>query len=219
MVTTSYLKTKPTQLSFDCERIMPLFQNAAFYISAHHLRDLPPASGIEVAFAGRSNAGKSSALNTLANHNRLAYVSKQPGRTQLINFFALGNERYLVDLPGYGYAKVPEALRKHWQTTLAAYLSDRPTLNALVLVMDCRHPLTPLDRQMLDWFSHSGRPVHVLLTKSDKLSRQASKQTLLAVRKELDAHWENCTVQLFSSLKKQGVEEAEAIIGKWLLPS
>ncbi len=198
---------------------MPLFQNAAFYISAHHLRDLPPASGIEVAFAGRSNAGKSSALNTLANHNRLAYVSKQPGRTQLINFFALGNERYLVDLPGYGYAKVPEALRKHWQTTLAAYLSDRPTLNALVLVMDCRHPLTPLDRQMLDWFSHSGRPVHVLLTKSDKLSRQASKQTLLAVRKELDAHWENCTVQLFSSLKKQGVEEAEAIIGKWLLPS
>ncbi len=195
---------------------MPLFQNAEFYISAHHLRDLPPAVGVEVAFAGRSNAGKSSALNTLANHNRLAYVSKQPGRTQLINFFALGNERYLVDLPGYGYAKVPEALRKHWQTTLAAYLSDRPTLNALVLVMDCRHPLTPLDRQMLDWFGHSGRPVHVLLTKSDKLSRQAAKQTLLAVRKELDMHWENCTVQLFSSLKKQGVEEAEAVIGKWL---
>ena len=115
---------------------MPLFQNAEFYISAHNLRDLPPAIGIEVAFAGRSNAGKSSALNTLANHNRLAYVSKQPGRTQLINFFSLGNERYLVDLPGYGYAKVPEALRKHWQTTLAAYLSDRPTLQALVLVMD-----------------------------------------------------------------------------------
>jgi GTP-binding protein len=198
---------------------MPLFQNAAFYISAHDLRDLPPAVGVEVAFAGRSNAGKSSALNTLANHNRLAYVSKQPGRTQLINFFALGNERYLVDLPGYGYAKVPETLRKHWQTTLAGYLSDRPALNALVLVMDCRHPLMPLDRQMLDWFGHSGRPVHVLLTKSDKLSRQAAKQTLLAVGKELDAHWENCTVQLFSSLKKQGVEEAEAVIGKWLFSS
>jgi GTP-binding protein len=195
---------------------MPLFQNAEFYISAHNLRDLPPASGVEVAFAGRSNAGKSSALNTLANHNRLAYVSKQPGRTQLINFFSLGNERYLVDLPGYGYAKVPEALRKHWQTTLAAYLSDRPTLNALVLVMDCRHPLTPLDRQMLDWFGHSGRPVHVLLTKSDKLSRSAANQTLLAVRKELDEHWDHCTVQLFSSLKKQGVEEAEKIIGSWL---
>ena len=197
---------------------MPLFQNAEFHISAHHLRDLPPSVGIEVAFAGRSNAGKSSALNTLANHNRLAYVSKQPGRTQLINFFSLGNERYLVDLPGYGYAKVPEALRKHWQTTLAAYLSDRPTLNALVLVMDCRHPLTPLDRQMLDWFGHSGRPVHVLLTKSDKLSRNAANQTLLAVRKELGEHWDNCTVQLFSSLKKQGVEEAEKIIGSWLFP-
>lgn len=197
---------------------MPLFQNAEFYISAHNLRDLPPPIGIEVAFAGRSNAGKSSALNTLANHNRLAYVSKQPGRTQLINFFSLGNERYLVDLPGYGYAKVPEALRKHWQTTLAAYLSDRPTLDALVLVMDCRHPLTPLDRQMLDWFGHSGRPVHVLLSKSDKLSRNAANQTLLAVRKELNERWDNCTVQLFSSLKKQGVEEAEKIIGAWLNP-
>jgi GTP-binding protein len=195
---------------------MPLFQNAVFHISAHNLRDLPPASGIEVAFAGRSNAGKSSALNTLANHNRLAYVSKQPGRTQLINFFALGGDRYLVDLPGYGYAKVPAALRQHWQTTLSAYLTDRPTLNALVLVMDCRHPLTPLDRQMLDWFGHSGRPVHVLLTKADKLSRQAANQTLLAVRKELTENWDNCTIQLFSSLKKQGVEEAEKIIGSWL---
>ena len=195
---------------------MPLFQNAAFHSSAHYLRDLPPPSGIEVAFAGRSNAGKSSALNTLANHNRLAYVSKQPGRTQLINFFSLGNERYLVDLPGYGYAKVPEALRKHWQLTLSSYLSHRPTLNALVLVMDCRHPLTPLDRQMLDWFCPSGRPVHVLLTKSDKLSRNAANQTLLEVRKTLEQEWGNCTVQLFSSLKKQGVEEAEKIIGKWL---
>lgn len=195
---------------------MPLFQNAEFYISAHNLRDLPPPSGIEVAFAGRSNAGKSSALNTLANHNRLAYVSKQPGRTQLINFFSLGGDRYLVDLPGYGYAKVPEALRKHWQMTLSSYLSHRATLTALVLVMDCRHPLTPLDRQMLDWFCPSGRPVHVLLTKSDKLSRNAANQTLLAVRKRLNEGWGNCTIQLFSSLKKQGVEEAEAIIGKWL---
>ena len=193
---------------------MPLFQNAAFHISAHYLRDLPPASGIEVAFAGRSNAGKSSALNTLANHNRLAFVSKQPGRTQLINFFSLGGDRYLVDLPGYGYAKVPEALRKHWQLTLSSYLSHRPT--ALVLVMDCRHPLTPLDRQMLDWFCPTGRPVHVLLTKSDKLSRNAANQVLLQVRKELTENWGNCTIQLFSSLKKQGVEEAEKVIGSWL---
>ena len=198
---------------------MPLFQNAVFHISAHYLRDLPPPAGIEVAFAGRSNAGKSSALNTLANHNRLAYVSKQPGRTQLINFFSLGNERYLVDLPGYGYAKVPEAMRRHWQMTLSAYLSQRSVLHGLVLVMDCRHPLTPLDRQMLDWFCPSGRPVHVLLTKSDKLSRSAAGQTLLTVRNELAANWDHCSVQLFSSLKKQGVEEAEKVIGSWLQQS
>lgn len=196
---------------------MPIFQNAAFFISAHHLRDLPPASGIEVAFAGRSNAGKSSALNTLANHNRLAYVSKQPGRTQLINFFTLGNDKHLVDLPGYGYAKVPEAMRNHWQSVLSRYLSERSSLAGLVLVMDSRHPLTPLDRQMLDWFSPSGKPVHVLLTKSDKLSRSESTLTLNRVRKELKEGWgENITVQLFSSLKKQGVEEAEKVLGQWL---
>jgi GTP-binding protein len=195
---------------------MPLFQNATFYISAHHLSDLPPPAGIEVAFAGRSNAGKSSALNTLANHNRLAYVSKQPGRTQLINFFSLGHDRFLVDLPGYGYAKVPASMRAHWQMTLSKYLSQRSTLYGLVLVMDCRHPLTPLDRQMLDWFAPSGRPIHVLLTKSDKLSRNAANQTLQAVKKELQSTWGNCTIQLFSSLKKQGVEEAETVIGAWL---
>ena len=200
---------------------MPLFQNATFFISAHHLRDLPPASGIEVAFAGRSNAGKSSALNTLANHNRLAYVSKQPGRTQLINFFTLGNDRHLVDLPGYGYAKVPESMRAHWQSVLARYLSERTSLGGLVLVMDSRHPLTPLDRQMLNWFCPSGKPVHVLLTKSDKLSRGEAGLTLAKVRKELLETWDktygsNCTVQLFSSSKKLGVEEAEKVIGAWL---
>jgi GTP-binding protein len=196
---------------------MPIFQNATFFISAHHLRDLPPASGIEVAFAGRSNAGKSSALNTLANHNRLAYVSKQPGRTQLINFFTLGNDRHLVDLPGYGYAKVPESMRAHWQSVLSRYLGERTSLGGLVLVMDSRRPLTPLDRQMLDWFSPSGKPVHVLLTKSDKLSRSDAQQTLIKVRKELNQIWgDNISAQLFSSLKKQGVEEAEAVIAKWL---
>lgn len=195
---------------------MPLFQNAQFLASAHYLRDLPPATGVEVAFAGRSNAGKSSALNTLANHNRLAFVSKQPGRTQLINFFTLGNDKHLVDLPGYGYAKVPEALRAHWQQVLSQYLSERISLKGLVLVMDSRHPLTPLDRQMLDWFCPTGNPVHVLLTKSDKLSRNEANQTLMKMRKELESTWGNCTVQLFSSLKKQGVEEAEKIIGQWL---
>jgi len=197
---------------------MPLFQNAQYFISAHHLRDLPPPSGIEVAFAGRSNAGKSSAINTLANHTRLAFVSKQPGRTQLINFFSLGGDRHLVDLPGYGYAKVPEAVRKHWQLVLAAYLSQRSSLYGLVLVMDARHPLTPLDRQMLDWFGPTGKPIHVLLTKSDKLSRSEAMKTLAAVRKELQETWGNSSVQLFSSLKKQGVEEAEKVIGAWLNP-
>lgn len=196
---------------------MPLFQNAQFHISAHHLRDLPPATGIEVAFAGRSNAGKSSALNTLANHNRLAFVSKQPGRTQLINFFTLGDDKHLVDLPGYGYAKVPEAMRAHWQSVLSRYLSERTSLTGLVLVMDSRHPLTPLDRQMLDWFCPSGKPVHVLLTKSDKLSRNEAIQTLMKVKQELESTWgKNVSAQLFSSLKKHGVEEAEKIIGAWL---
>jgi GTP-binding protein len=171
---------------------------------------------MEIAFAGRSNAGKSSAINTLANHNRLAYVSKQPGRTQLINFFSLGNDAYLVDLPGYGYAKVPEDTRKHWQQLLSTYLSQRDALYGLVLVMDARHPLTPLDCQMLDWFCISGKPVHVLLTKADKLSRSESMKTFAMVRKELKK-WANTSVQLFSSLKKQGVEEAEAVIGGWLL--
>lgn len=202
---------------------MSLFQNAAFYISAHQLSDLPPPNGVEIAFAGRSNAGKSSALNTLANHNRLAYVSKQPGRTQLINFFCLnpekGDDKFLVDLPGYGYAKVPESVRKHWQAVLSSYLTERSSLFGLVLVMDSRHPLTPLDRQMLDWFCHSGKPVHVLLTKSDKLSRNEAKQTLLKVRKELNQVWgDNVTVQLFSSSKKLGVEETEKMIGGWLFP-
>lgn len=198
---------------------MPLFQNAEFFISAHQLRDLPPATGIEIAFAGRSNAGKSSAINTLANHNRLAYVSKQPGRTQLINFFALGGDKYLVDLPGYGYAKVPEAMRKHWQDVLASYLSMRYSLYGLVLVMDARHPLTPLDQRMLEWFGPTGKPIHVLLTKSDKLSRSEAMKTLAVVRKQLQENWGNCTVQLFSSLKKQGVEEAEKVIGAWLNPA
>lgn len=200
---------------------MSLFQNASFYISAHKLSDLPPAQGVEIAFAGRSNAGKSSALNTLANHNRLAFVSKQPGRTQLINFFSLNpdgdNNQFLVDLPGYGYAKVPESVRNHWQSVLSSYLTERESLFGLVLVMDSRRPLTSLDRQMLDWFCPSGKPVHVLLTKSDKLSRNEANQTLFRTRKELTQSWgENVTVQLFSSLKKQGVEETEKMIGPWL---
>lgn len=199
---------------------MPLFQNATFFTSAHKLKDLPADTATEIAFAGRSNAGKSSALNTLANHNRLAYVSKQPGRTQLINFFSLnpeqGNDLFLVDLPGYGYAKVPESVRNHWQHVLSVYLSERESLIGLVLVMDSRHPLKPLDCQMLDWFCQTGKPVHVLLTKSDKLSRNEANKTLLKVRNELKQWGNNITAQLFSSLKKQGKDETEKVLSSWL---
>lgn len=195
---------------------MSLFQNAQFLISAHELRDLPPPAGPEIAFAGRSNAGKSSVINTLSNRTRLAFVSRTPGRTQLINFFALQNQAILVDLPGYGFAKVPEDVRRHWEKVLSLYLQTRPSLFGMVLVMDARHPLTPLDRRMLDWFTPSGRPVHILLTKSDKLTRQEAAKTLRSTREELARHYPRCTVQLFSSLKRIGMEEVEKTIGGWL---
>ncbi len=195
---------------------MPLFRNAQFEISIAKPAGLPPPSGPEIAFAGRSNAGKSSAINTLAGHVRLAYVSKTPGRTQLINFFRLNSGALLVDLPGYGYAAVPEKIRRQWQGLIETYLKKRESLIGLVLIMDSRHPLTPLDRQMIDWYAHSGRPIHVLLTKSDKLSRGAAAATLQDVRSQLRPLGPQVTVQLFSSLKKTGVEEAERVIAAWL---
>lgn len=195
---------------------MPLFANAVFTISAAKLSDLPPPSGAEIAFAGRSNSGKSSAINTLAGRTRLAFVSKTPGRTQLINFFRLVNGAFLVDLPGYGYANVPEDIRRQWQGVLAAYLTRRTSICGLVLIMDARRPLTDLDRQMLEWFGPTGKPIHILLTKVDKLTRSEAAKTLVAVRDELSPWAEQVSVQLFSSLKKTGVEEAEKIIGSWL---
>ena len=195
---------------------MPLFRNAQFEISIAKASGLPAPRGAEIAFAGRSNAGKSSAINTLANHTRLAYVSKTPGRTQLINFFRLQNGAVLVDLPGYGYAEVPEAVRRQWQHLLEDYLTRRPNLVGLVLIMDSRHPLKELDRTMIGWFAPSGRPIHVLLTKSDKLTRSEAAATLAAVRKELAPLGEHVTVQLFSSLKKTGVEDVEKVVGGWL---
>jgi len=193
---------------------MTFLQQARYAVSAAALSQLP-ASRAEVAFAGRSNAGKSSALNTLARHNRLAFVSKTPGRTQLINFFALEPEVYLVDLPGYGYAKVPPELRARWEKVLSSYLQSREALRGMVLIMDARHPLTPLDWQMLEWFAPTGKPVHILLTKSDKLSRSDAKKTLEAVKKSL-VEWPWVSAQLFSSLKKQGMDEAKAVIAPWL---
>jgi GTP-binding protein len=195
---------------------MTLFQNLTFARSVHFAHNLPPAEGLEIAFAGRSNAGKSSAINALANHNRLAFVSKTPGRTQLINFFRMANGNYLVDLPGYGYAKVPYAVRQHWQELLETYLQKRENLCGLALIMDARHPLTELDYMMLEWFRPSGKPVHVLLTKSDKLTRSAAARTLQDVRSKLAALSPVYSAQLFSSLKKSGLDEAETCISSWL---
>jgi GTP-binding protein len=194
---------------------MGLFSRATFFTTVNHLRDLPLHGGREVAFAGRSNAGKSSAINTLANHVRLAYTSKTPGRTQHLNYFDLSENCFLVDLPGYGYAKVPPEIRAHWEELLSGYIQTREALCGLVIIMDVRHPLTPLDEQMLDWFAPTGKPVHVLLTKSDKLSRQQANMTLNRVKLHLEQHFPFCSVQLFSSLKKIGMEEAEAMIASW----
>jgi len=195
---------------------MSLFRHAAFEISVAEPRGLPPPNGAEIAFAGRSNAGKSSAINTLAAHTRLAFVSKTPGRTQLINFFRLRCGAVMVDLPGYGYAEVPEKIRRQWQGLLENYLRERPNLIGLVLIMDSRRPLTPLDRQMLDWFAPSGRPVHILLTKSDKLTRNEAAKTLAATRKALAEWGDAVTVQMFSSLKKTGMDEVDAVVRQWL---
>ena len=195
---------------------MSLFANAVFAISAEKPSDLPAPSGAEIVFAGRSNAGKSSAINTLVGMTRLAFVSKTPGRTQLINFFRLRNGAFLVDLPGYGYADVPEKVRRHWQSVLAAYLAQRSIICGLVLIMDARRPLTELDWQMLEWFGPTGKPIHILLTKADKLTRTEAAKVLQATRSELTPWADQVSVQLFSSLKKTGADVAEKVIGSWL---
>lgn len=195
---------------------MNLFQNAKFFTTVNHLKDLPDTPA-EIAFVGRSNAGKSSAINTLTNHVRLAYVSKTPGRTQHINFFELENGNFMVDLPGYGYAQVPEAIRAHWVKLLGDYLQQRRQLIGLILIMDSRHPLKALDIQMLDFFHITGRPVHILLSKADKLSKNEQIKTLGAVKKSLKPYMtrQRISVQLFSSLKKQGIEEVNQVVGEW----
>lgn len=195
---------------------MSIFQHTTFYTTINHLQDLPPPNGVEIAFAGRSNSGKSSVINTLANRSRLAFVSKTPGRTQHINFFKLGNRHFLVDLPGYGYAKVPTEIRQHWENLLSTYLQTRKPLYGMVLIMDVRHPLTLLDKRMLDWFTPTGKPVHVLLTKADKLTREQAGKILQNVLESLRETYPQCSVQLFSSTSKKGVKEAYAVLGNWL---
>jgi GTP-binding protein len=197
------------------------YQTARFLTSAPTLAQCPPDSGAEVAFAGRSNAGKSSAINTLTRQKALARTSKTPGRTQLINFFTLGEDadRRLVDLPGYGFAKVPEKVKLEWQRHLSDYLQRRVSLRGLVLVMDVRHPLSEFDQTLLGWADDQSMPVHILLTKADKLKRGAAASALQQVRSRL-REWEDLvTVQLFSSLKGQGIEEAHARLDAWLLGS
>ena len=192
----------------------PVLNLARFRTSVAQLRDLPFSRG-EIAFAGRSNAGKSSALNLLTRIKRLAFTSKTPGRTQLINFFELSSDYYLVDLPGYGYAKVPPEIKAQWEGLLSRYLQERDALRGMVLIMDARHPLTPLDQSMLEWFTPTGKPVHILLSKADKLSNNERQLTLRQVTQALSIY-PAVTVQLFSSLSGLGADEAREVIEKWL---
>lgn len=199
----------------------PVYQQATFEKGAHSLSQLPPDEGSEVAFAGRSNSGKSSAINRITGQKSLARTSKTPGRTQQINFFVLDDARYIVDLPGYGYAKVSEKIKRHWQKTLGDYLQMRRSLRGLVLMMDIRHPMNDFDCQMIGWCQHAGMPLHILLTKADKLSRGAAGNVLQEVRQLLikeydvkrDKPW--ATVQLFSALKGVGLEEAWQKLDSW----
>ncbi|MCS5587513.1 MAG: ribosome biogenesis GTP-binding protein YihA/YsxC [Porticoccaceae bacterium] len=195
------------------------FQSVTFLISAPTLQQCPDDIGCEVAFAGRSNAGKSSAINSLTRNRGLARTSKTPGRTQLINHFEIEPGKRLVDLPGYGYAKVPKAIKAKWDRHLAEYLQMRRSLAGLVLLMDIRHPLQDYDQQMLNWAAQAGLPVHILLTKADKLKRGPAKNALLGVDKvlrDMDPGYTLLTVQIFSSLKKIGLEELENQLSTWL---
>ena len=193
-----------------------MFQSATFLLSVGELHQLPPDRGAEVAIAGRSNAGKSSAINAICGRRKLAFVSRTPGRTQLINFFELGRGQHLVDLPGYGYAKVPAAVRERWEALLGTYLRERRALRGLFMVMDARHPFTDLDRQMLDWFGITGRPVHVLMTKADKLTRQGAQRQLGETAEALAHTYPATTVQLFSSVTLLGLDEAREALARLL---
>mgnify|MGYP001827829280 CR=1 FL=1 len=193
----------------------PVYHHAQFVQSSQRPTDLPGESLPEVAFAGRSNAGKSSALNALCQQKSLARTSKTPGRTQLINFFSVQETGYLVDLPGYGFAKVPEAVKRQWTQLIEYYLRERRTLQGVILLMDVRHPLKDLDWQMIRWCDESNVPVHILLTKADKLKRGAASKSLLQVKKQLKQAGSQATVQLFSAPKREGVDQAHDVLDRW----
>jgi GTP-binding protein len=188
------------------------FRIAHYVLNAHELKQLPEDTGIEVAIAGRSNAGKSSAINTLTDQKSLARTSKTPGRTQQIVIFELDEQRRIADLPGYGYAKVPPKLKAHWRSVMERYFQTRACLKGVVLVMDIRHPMREFDQQMLAWCVTSGVPCHILLTKADKLKRGPAQATLLKVRKDLP---DVASVQVFSSSKKTGLDELVNKLSGW----
>jgi GTP-binding protein len=192
------------------------FAQAAYTLSAHQLEQLPDDSGLEIAFAGRSNAGKSSAINAICDHVGLARTSKTPGRTQQLVVFTMDSSRRLIDLPGYGYAEVPVKLREHWRLLIDKYLRIRDSLRGIVLIMDARHPLKEFDQQMLTFCAAINLPCHCLITKADKLTFSEGQKTLAAVKKEITAISEHASAQLFSSSKKTGVEEARKQLGLWL---
>jgi len=194
----------------------PDYRKAEFLTSASKVSQCPPDEGWEVAFAGRSNAGKSSAINSLTSNKKLARTSRTPGRTQLINFFQLTDRQRLVDLPGYGYAKVPMAIKQAWNKQLENYLRQRESLRGMILLMDSRRPMQPFDEQMLNWALQAYMPVHILLTKSDKLKKGPAKSTLLKLRAQLSEHQELVSVQLFSALKHTGHQELISVLNNWL---
>lgn len=196
-------------------QLIELLKKITFLKSAAFLSQLPPDEGAEVAFAGRSNAGKSTALNTITNIGNLAKTSKTPGRTQLINSFAINTRARLVDLPGYGYAKVPTNIKNRWENTLSEYLQKRQSLRGLCLLMDSRHPLKAFDQQMINWAFSAKLPLHILLTKTDKLSKNQAAQTLHQVKKALPAS-ELITCQLFSALNSTGIDEVRKKLYQWL---
>ena len=204
--------SEPTQKKSSDNRY---YRQARFLVSAGKAGQFPD-DGLEVAFAGRSNAGKSSAINTLCDNKSLARTSKTPGRTQLVNFFELDENRRLVDLPGYGFAKVPVAIKNAWQKLMSQYISNQQPLKGLVVIMDIRHPLNEYDWQMLEWCDHYQLPAHILLTKADKLKRGAQQNSKLKTQKLLKDAGINASVQIFSALKKTGLEELVTKLNEWL---
>lgn len=192
-----------------------LYQNAEFLTSATRLNQLPEDLGFEVAFAGRSNAGKSSAINALTRQKALARTSKTPGRTQMINLFKMDPQRRLADLPGYGFAKVSESIKLQWQTTMQNYLSQRQCLRGVVVLMDIRHPLKEIDETLLSWCMQNQMAVHILLTKSDKLKKNQANNQYHLVSQYLKQHYDHGSVQLFSALKRSGIEELERVLDQW----